>query len=83
LKQLPYQIKLTTADPTVLPLPVLNISSIGEISTQVQTFDIELKCSGIRAAEVEVTIAMEITLNPTTNNVTELVFRRNKICLER
>lgn len=40
-------------------------------------------CTGIRAAEVEVTITIEVTLNRATNNVTELVFRRKKICLER
>jgi RYK receptor-like tyrosine kinase len=31
---------------------------------------------------VEVTISIEVTLNRVTNNITELVFRRKKICLE-
>jgi RYK receptor-like tyrosine kinase len=60
----------------------MNISKIGEIPQEVQTFGIGLRCSGIRAAEVEVTILMEIILNRATNNVTALLFKRNKICLE-
>lgn len=41
-----------------------------------------MRCTGIRPAEVEVTITIEVTLNRATNNVTELVFRRKKICLD-
>lgn len=61
----------------------MNISNMGEIPQEIQTFGIALKCSGIRAAEVEITIVMEIVLNRATNNVTELIFKRKKICLER
>ena len=41
-----------------------------------------MKCSGIRAAEVDVKITIEVTLNRATNNVTELTFSRQKICLQ-
>lgn len=47
----------------------------------VETFSIAMRCSGIRAAEVEVTLTIDVTLNRATKNNTELVFRRKKICL--
>lgn len=67
----------------MLPRPALNISAAGSIPTDIETFAIALRCSGLRAAEVEVTIAIEVTLNRAAKNTTELVFRRKKICLER
>ncbi|XP_070509292.1 tyrosine-protein kinase Dnt-like [Chironomus tepperi] len=81
-RTLPYRINIATADPIVLPRPQLNISRIGEMPQEIETFSIEMKCSGIRSGEVEVTISIEITLNRATNNVTELVFTRKKICLQ-
>lgn len=79
-RPLPYQIQITTSDPQVLPRPTMNISRTGEIPMEIETFAITLKCSGIRPAEVEVQISVEVTLN--RNNRTELVFRRKKICLQ-
>lgn len=81
-KPLPYNIHISSSDPTVLPRLTMNISRTGEIPTEVETFSIALKCSGTRPAEVEVSINIEITLNRVTNNKTELVFRRKKICLQ-
>ncbi|TMW47210.1 hypothetical protein DOY81_007710 [Sarcophaga bullata] len=80
-RPLPYSINVATSDQALLPRPTMNISQIGEIPIKVQTFTIALKCSGIRAAEVDVTISIEIILNRALNNVTHLVFRRKKICL--
>ena len=80
-KPLPYKINIITSDPKVLPRPSMNISRIGEIPTEIETFSVALKCSGLQPAEVEVSISIEVTLNRATNNVTELVFRRKKICL--
>lgn len=80
-RTLPYSINVVTSDPEVLPRPSMNISQIGEIPTFIQTFSIDLKCSGIRAAEVDVTISIEVILQRALNNVTHLVFRRKKICL--
>lgn len=59
----------------------MNISRSGNIPTEIETFSIDMQCSGLRSAEVEVTVTIEVTLNRATNNVTELVFRRKKICL--
>lgn len=80
-RPLPYSINVVTSDQAVLPRPTMNISQIGEIPIKVQTFSIGLKCSGIRAAEVDVTISIEVILNRALNNVTHLVFRRKKICM--
>lgn len=82
-KPLPYKINIVTSDPLVLPKPSMNISRVGEIPTQIETFAIALKCAGRDPAEVEVTITIEVTLNRATGNATELVFRRKKICLNR
>ena len=81
-KPLPYRINIATSDPTVLPRPQLNISRIGEMPQEIETFAIEMRCSGVRAAEVDVTISIEVTLNRANNNVTDLVFTRRKICLQ-
>ncbi|XP_067621951.1 tyrosine-protein kinase Dnt [Eurosta solidaginis] len=80
-RPLPYSINVVTSDQETLPRPFMNISQIGEIPTNEQTFAIGLKCSGARASEVDVTISVEVILNRALNNVTHLVFRRKKICL--
>ncbi len=64
-----------------MPRPPLNISRAGEIPIRDQVFLITLRCSGVRAAEVDVTITIEVTLNRATKNITELVFKRRKVCL--
>lgn len=79
--QLPYSINIESSDLDVLPRPTMNISRVGNVPTEIETFSIDMQCSGLRSAEVEVTIKIEVTLNRATNNVTELVFRRKKICL--
>lgn len=80
-RPLPYSINVITSEAEVLPRPFMDIPQIGEIPTSVQTFTIGLKCSGIRASEVDVSISLEVILNRALNNVTHLVFRRKKICL--
>ncbi|CAD6997670.1 unnamed protein product [Ceratitis capitata] len=80
-RPLPYSINVVTSQPDILPRPFMNISQIGEIPTNVQTFAIGLKCSGTRDSEVDVTISVEVILNRALSNVTHLVFRRKKICL--
>uniref|UniRef100_T1GU23 WIF domain-containing protein n=1 Tax=Megaselia scalaris TaxID=36166 RepID=T1GU23_MEGSC len=78
---LPYSINIETSDPEALPRPTLNITRIGEIPVQKQTFAIGMKCSGSKEAEVEIKISVEIVVDKATNNVTELVFKRKKFCL--
>nr|AAX33387.1 RE71902p [Drosophila melanogaster] len=78
---LPYSINVVSSDQEVLPRPAINVSHSGEIPTTIQTWSIALKCSGLKAAEVDVTVSLEVVLNRSLNNVTHLVFRRKKICL--
>jgi len=78
---LPYSINVVSSDQEVLPRPAINVSHSGEIPTSIQTWSIALKCSGLKAAEVDVTVSLEVVLNRSLNNVTHLVFRRKKICL--
>lgn len=80
--QLPYNINIATSDPVALPPPILNITKTGEITTEIETFSIAMHCSGVRSSEVEVTITIAVTLNRATNNITELIIKRKKICLE-
>ncbi|XP_055389407.1 tyrosine-protein kinase Dnt-like isoform X2 [Condylostylus longicornis] len=70
-----------SSDPDVLPRPTLNITRIGDIPTSVQTFAIGMKCSGLKAAEVHLTISIEVILNRALNNITEITLKRKKICL--
>jgi RYK receptor-like tyrosine kinase len=81
-RSLPYRINVVTSDPIVLPPPLVNISRIGEMPQEIETFAVDLRCSGVRAAEVDVKIEIDVTLNRATNNVTQLVFTRRKICLQ-
>ncbi|KAH8412856.1 hypothetical protein KR009_006270, partial [Drosophila setifemur] len=78
---LPYSISIATSDTEVLPRPQLNISRIGDVPMEPQTWGIALKCSGTRNAEVTVTIHVEVILDRATNNNTNLIFKRKKICL--
>lgn len=80
---LPYSISLLSSDPLILPRPTLNITRIGEIPMEPQTFGVGMKCVGSRTGEVEITIAVEIILDAHTNNVTKLEFRRKKICADK
>lgn len=77
LQQLPYSIGVDTNSPALLH-PTFNISSTGSIPASLQTFSVSLPCSGFVAAEVDVTITINVTI--THDNVTTLVFRRKKIC---
>lgn len=79
---LPYSINIATSDTEVLPRPLLNISRIGDVPMEPQTWGIALKCSGTRNAEVTVTIHVEVILDRATNNNTNLIFKRKKICLK-
>uniref|UniRef100_A0A182F2K5 WIF domain-containing protein n=1 Tax=Anopheles albimanus TaxID=7167 RepID=A0A182F2K5_ANOAL len=82
-KPLPYRINIHSPDPVALPKPSMNISWQGEVPEHIETFAIELQCSGRKSAEVDITITVEVTLDRVTGNATELLFRRKKICLMR
>lgn len=71
---------MDVSNEVALGKPYFNITNNGNVPTSTQTFSITLPCSGLIAAEVNVTIHVIITLN--RKNVTRLSFRRKKICLK-
>lgn len=76
-----YAITITTDDPEVLKTE-LNTSRVGIIPTdQPMTVAVDLKCSGIRSAEVEVIINFQLGRSP-GSNVTDLAIKRRKTCLK-
>lgn len=78
--QLPYTIKTETSNEAALPTPKLNISNSGIIPKSTETFAVSLQCSGAVEEEVAITITINVTVSP--ENVTTLIFRRTKICLQ-
>lgn len=80
--QLPYTIEVGVSNRAAISVTPVNISMVGNVPTYAETFSISLPCSVHLAAEVDVTISINITLNKATNNVTQLNFRRRKICLK-
>lgn len=81
-RPLPYAIGVDVSNKEALDSPRLNVSTEGNVPTTPQTFRVALPCSGVKDAEVNVTLSINITLHRATNNVTALVFRRRKICLK-
>lgn len=77
--QMQYTIHVTNAETDVLTT-VLSISKVGLVPTQPGSFSVQLKCSGIKSAEIEVLI--NIQLQNGRNNVTEVVIKRRKTCLK-
>ncbi|XP_050497372.1 tyrosine-protein kinase RYK-like [Diabrotica virgifera virgifera] len=59
----------------------MNISSTGVIPTSVQTFSVQLLCTGSKNAEIIVEIQLSVSTHKKAN-ATTLRFRRNKICLK-
>ncbi|XP_075969596.1 tyrosine-protein kinase Dnt [Anticarsia gemmatalis] len=63
----------------VLHPPTFNISSEGYVPTEPQTWRVDLPCTHTVAAEVEVTISLNVS---TGSSSTTLHFKRKKICLK-
>ncbi|XP_045133809.1 tyrosine-protein kinase Dnt-like isoform X1 [Portunus trituberculatus] len=61
-----------------MALPQLNISNKGVVPIQPDTFSVSLPCSGRVNAEVMV----NLHLNITTQNLTNITIKRKKICLK-
>ena len=74
--------EVNVSNPAALTTPQLNISSVGMVPTRMQTFRLALPCSGLASAEVDVLFTINVTLFKTARDVTPLVFRRRKICLQ-
>ncbi|KAK6617750.1 hypothetical protein RUM43_013978 [Polyplax serrata] len=80
-KALRYNIALHLSNTRALVNPKLNISQTGYVPTTLQTFTVELPCSGLMDAEIDVRLNVSITINKANNTVTHLMFKRKKICL--
>ena len=80
--QLPYSMEVNVSNPEALLTPQLNISAAGLVPTRMQTFRLQLPCSGRTSAEIDVVFTINVTLSKTARDVTPLVFRRHKICLQ-
>ncbi|XP_068232377.1 tyrosine-protein kinase Dnt-like [Palaemon carinicauda] len=67
-----------------LPLapPAVNVSLAGVIPEEAETFRFDLPCTGIRSAEVYVTLNINVTSPRPRQPLTVLQFKRRKICLE-
>lgn len=74
-----YAIGISTDGAEVLKTE-LNVSRVGIMPTEPTTVAVDLKCSGIRSAEVEVVINFQLGRPP--GNVTDLVIKRRKTCLK-
>ena len=66
-------------DQQALHTPTLNISTEGFVPTEPQTWRVDLPCTRTVAAEVDVTISLNVS---TGSSSTALHFRRRKICLK-
>lgn len=82
--QLPYSVSIDISDPITLEKPVLDIPWNGTIPTEIETFTVFLLCTGKRSDEVFVELTLNVTADPKfrVNDVTTIVLRRKKVCLE-
>lgn len=84
LFQLPYSASVDISDPITLEKPVLDIPWNGTVPTETETFSVFLLCSGKRSDEVLVELTINVTADPKfrVNEVTTIVLKRKKVCLE-
>ncbi|XP_047520250.1 tyrosine-protein kinase Drl-like [Pieris napi] len=79
-RPLPYTLRVDViSHPEALHPPTFSIPSTGLVPTEPQTWQVDLPCTHTVAAEVDVTIALNIS---TGSSSTTLHFRRRKICLK-
>lgn len=78
---IPYSINFTVSNREALNVPKLNISKWGDVPSTLSVFRVNLQCTGLLSAEVDVNMQMNFTLN-SAENVTVLNLKRRKICLK-
>ncbi|ODN02920.1 Tyrosine-protein kinase Drl [Orchesella cincta] len=83
-KPLPYSASVDISDPITLEKPVLDIPWNGTIPTETETFTVFMLCTGKRSDEVFVELTINVTADPKfrVNEVTTIVLKRKKVCLE-
>ncbi|CAK1544498.1 unnamed protein product [Leptosia nina] len=79
-RPLPYKLRVdVVSHPEALHPPTFSIPITGFVPTEPQTWQVDLPCTHTVAAEVDVTISMNISSGSSS---TALHFRRRKICLK-
>ncbi|KAK8407468.1 hypothetical protein O3P69_002188 [Scylla paramamosain] len=68
--------------PSPMAPPSVNVSLTGTVPTEPLTFRLDLPCLGIRSAEVDVILNINVTSPRPRQPPTVLYFMRRKICLE-
>lgn len=80
LLQLPYTLHVEVVNHSeAMHTPEFNISTEGFVPTEPQTWQVTLPCTHAVAAEVDITISLNVS---TGSSSTALHFRRRKICLK-
>lgn len=79
--QMQYTINILNQETDVLSTE-LSVSKVGTVPTHPSPFAVELKCSGIKSAEIEVLINIQLQNGRIPSNTTELVIKRSKTCLK-
>lgn len=80
LLQLPYTLSAEVkSNSEAMHPPTFNISNEGYVPTEPQTWRVDLPCMRTIAAEVDLTISLNVS---TGSSSTTLHFRRKKICLK-
>jgi len=74
-----YSITTSSSHPTALPSPPINITRTGQVPSEPQTWSLGLRCSGVEAAEVVITLDIAIRFS-SGSNTTKLKFQRKKAC---
>jgi RYK receptor-like tyrosine kinase len=79
---LQYSLTTSSSHPGALLTPPVNISSQGIVPTAPQVWRLSIQCTGTEAAEVVVTLDIQLVgLDPALPyNTTDLRFRRKKVC---
>lgn len=68
--------------PPPLATPSVNVSLTGTVPADPTTFRLDLPCTGLRSAEVDVTLNINVTSPRPRQPPTVIYFKRRKICLE-
>lgn len=81
LLQLPYTMHVDiVSHPEAMHQPTFNISNEGFVPIEPQTWRVDLPCTHMVAAEVDINISLNVSTGPTSS--TSLHFRRRKVCLK-
>ncbi|CAG9796798.1 unnamed protein product [Diatraea saccharalis] len=79
-RPLPYTLHVeVVSHQEAMHTPEFNITSEGFVPTEPQTWQVTLPCTHVVAAEVDITISLNVS---TGSSSTTLHFRRRKICLK-